>query len=76
MKGRCRRLLVCTLISMLFTPDSEPRGSYPQVGMNISTVSRQGVGRGSGVNFSLPADLLRDIVPKLIVYGNASGMRV
>ena len=30
-------------------------------------------GRGSGVNFALPADLVTDIVPKLIVYGNASG---
>ncbi len=30
-------------------------------------------GRGSGVNFALPADLVVDIVPKLIVYGNASG---
>lgn len=30
-------------------------------------------GRGSGVNFALPADLVLDIVPKLIVYGNPSG---
>lgn len=27
-------------------------------------------GRGSGVNFALPADLVRDIVPNLIVYGS------
>jgi hypothetical protein len=30
-------------------------------------------GRGSGVNFALPVDLLRTNVPNLIVYGNASG---
>ncbi len=30
-------------------------------------------GRGSGVNFALPADLVLDIVPKLIVYGNPTG---
>ena len=30
-------------------------------------------GRGSGVNFALPADLVVDIVPKLIVFKNASG---
>ena len=44
--------------------------------MNVSTVTRQGTGRGSGINFALPADSLLDIVPKLIVYGNASGKRV
>lgn len=33
-------------------------------------------GRGSGVNFALPADMVRDIVPKLIIYGTASGKGV
>lgn len=32
-------------------------------------------GRGSGVNFALPADMLAQIVPNLIVYGNALGKR-
>lgn len=30
-------------------------------------------GRGSGVNFALPADLVVDVVPKLIVFNSASG---
>ena len=30
-------------------------------------------GRGSGVNFALPVDLVREILPNLIVYGSASG---
>jgi hypothetical protein len=33
-------------------------------------------GRGSGVNFALPADLVREIVPNLIVYGTAAGKGV
>lgn len=33
-------------------------------------------GRGSGVNFALPADLVRTVVPNLIVYGTASGRGV
>ena len=43
------------------------------VGISTATFGRKGSGRGSGVNFALPADLVFDIVPKLIVYGNASG---
>lgn len=43
------------------------------VGISTATFGRKGSGRGSGVNFALPADLVVDIVPKLIVYGNASG---
>ncbi|CAL8462843.1 g2377 [Coccomyxa elongata] len=43
------------------------------VGISTATFSRKGTGRGSGVNFALPSDLVLDIVPKLIVYGNASG---
>jgi S1-C subfamily serine protease len=30
-------------------------------------------GRGSGVNFALPSDLVLEIVPNLIVYGNPTG---
>jgi hypothetical protein len=33
-------------------------------------------GRGSGVNFALPADLLLTTVPNLIVYGTAAGRGV
>lgn len=43
------------------------------VGISTATFGRKGSGRGSGVNFALPVDLVVDIVPKLIVYGNASG---
>ncbi|KAG1670359.1 hypothetical protein FOA52_000119 [Chlamydomonas sp. UWO 241] len=43
------------------------------VALNTATFTRSGTGRGSGVNFALPADLLADVVPKLIVYGNAMG---
>ncbi|CAK0784896.1 hypothetical protein CVIRNUC_008101 [Coccomyxa viridis] len=43
------------------------------VGISTATFGRKGSGRGSGVNFALPADLVTDIVPKLIVYGSASG---
>jgi S1-C subfamily serine protease len=43
------------------------------VGLNTATYTRSGSGRGSGVNFALPADLLMDVVPKLIVYGSPTG---
>lgn len=33
-------------------------------------------GRNSGINFALPVSLLRDVVLKLIVYGNPMGKRV
>ena len=46
------------------------------VGINTATFTRQGTGRSSGVNFALPVDLVRTIVPNLIVYGNASGKGV
>jgi len=42
------------------------------VGVNTATFSRQGTGRGSGVNFALPVDLVARIVPRLIAYGSAS----
>lgn len=43
------------------------------VGINVATFTRAGSGRSSGVNFALPSDLVRKIVPNLIVYGTASG---
>ena len=43
------------------------------VGINTATFTRQGTGRGSGVNFALPVDLVLKIVPNLIITGNASG---
>lgn len=46
------------------------------VGMNTATFTRSGTGRGSGVNFALPSDLLLEVVPSLIVYGNAMGKQV
>jgi len=46
------------------------------IGINTATFTRSGTGRGSGVNFALPIDTVRAIVPKLIVYGNAMGKRV
>jgi hypothetical protein len=33
-------------------------------------------GRGSGVSFALPTEMLREVVPNLIVYGSASGRGV
>ena len=33
-------------------------------------------GRSSGVNFALPIDLAVNVVPNLIIYGNASGKGV
>ena len=46
------------------------------VGVNTATFSRQGSGRGSGVNFALPIDKVRTVVPRLIVYGQAGEKRV
>ncbi|KAF8057906.1 DEGP5 [Scenedesmus sp. PABB004] len=46
------------------------------VGVNTASFTRAGSGRGSGVNFALPADLVREVVPNLIVYGNAAGRGV
>jgi S1-C subfamily serine protease len=46
------------------------------VGMNTATFSRQGLGQGSGVNFALPIDMIRSVVPKLIVYGQAGQKRI
>ena len=46
------------------------------VGVCTATFSRQGSGRGSGVNFALPIDMVRTVVPRLIVYGQAGEKRV
>lgn len=46
------------------------------VGINTATFTRQGTGRGSGVNFALPVDLMMQIVPNLIITGSASGKGV
>ena len=46
------------------------------IGINTATFTRQGTGRSSGVNFALPVDLVRQIVPNLIVYGSATGRGV
>ena len=46
------------------------------IGVNTATFSKQGSGRGSGVNFALPVDMVRTIVPRLIVYGQAGDKRV
>ncbi|KAK9806912.1 hypothetical protein WJX72_007234 [[Myrmecia] bisecta] len=42
------------------------------VGINTATFTRAGTGRSSGVNFALPVDMVRKVVPNLIVYGNSS----
>lgn len=41
------------------------------VGMPVVSYVKPGTGRSSGVNFALPADLLLDVVPRLIVYRSA-----
>eukprot|EP00884_Botryococcus_braunii_P000578 jgi/Botrbrau1/10520/Bobra.7_1s0004.1 len=46
------------------------------VGLSTATFTRIQSARSSGVNFALPVDLLHDVVPKLIVYGSASGKGV
>lgn len=46
------------------------------VGMPVVSYARPGVPRSSGVNFALPVDLLREVVPRLIVYGSAAERRV
>lgn len=45
------------------------------IGMPVVSYAKPGVARSSGVNFALPADLLRDVVPRLIVYGAAAPRR-
>ena len=44
------------------------------VGMPVVAYGK-GPGHSSGVTFALPADLLREVVPRLIVYGSAAVRR-
>eukprot|EP00775_Hariotina_reticulata_P008857 gene8857-9036_t len=46
------------------------------VGINTASFTRTSSGRGSGVNFALPVDLVREVVPNLIITGSASGRGV
>jgi S1-C subfamily serine protease len=46
------------------------------IGVNTATFTRVGSGQSSGVNFALPIDMVRDVVPKLIVFGTSSDKRV
>jgi S1-C subfamily serine protease len=39
------------------------------VGINVSSFTRLGTGRSSGVNFALPVDAVMSIAPNLIVSG-------
>jgi S1-C subfamily serine protease len=50
-------------------------GGGALVGMPVVSYAKPGVGRSSGVNFALPSDLLREVVPRLIVYGSAAVRR-
>lgn len=45
------------------------------VGMPVVSYSSKASYRSSGVNFALPADLLRTVVPQLIVYRSAAARR-
>jgi len=45
------------------------------VGMSTATFTRKGTGRGSGVNFAIPADTLVAVVPRLIAFGSPGGAR-
>lgn len=45
------------------------------IGMPVVSYAKPGVARSSGVNFALPADLLREVVPLLLVYGSAATRR-
>ena len=39
------------------------------VGINVSSFTRLGTGRSSGVNFALPVDAVMSIAPNLIISG-------
>lgn len=45
------------------------------VGVNTSTFTRLGTGRSSGVNFAIPADLLVQVIPAMIVSGTQRSPR-
>ncbi|GJP59920.1 hypothetical protein CLOP_g21051, partial [Closterium sp. NIES-67] len=40
------------------------------IGVNTATFTRSGSGSSSGVNFAIPVDTVRRVVPRLIVYGS------
>jgi S1-C subfamily serine protease len=46
------------------------------VGLSTAPFTSKNLGRGGGVNFALPSELLVETVPNLIVYGNASARGV
>ncbi|KIZ06997.1 hypothetical protein MNEG_0960 [Monoraphidium neglectum] len=46
------------------------------VGLSTAIFTNKSTGRGSGVSFALPTEMLREVVPNLIVYGSASGRGV
>ncbi|CAN6455470.1 unnamed protein product [Victoria cruziana] len=45
------------------------------IGVNTATFTRKGTGLSSGVNFAVPIDIVRKIVPELIAYGSKDGYR-
>ncbi|KAL4437143.1 hypothetical protein ABPG75_004282 [Micractinium tetrahymenae] len=45
------------------------------IGMPVLSYSSKASARSSGVNFALPADVLREVVPRLIVYRSAADRR-
>ncbi|XP_031505237.1 protease Do-like 5, chloroplastic isoform X2 [Nymphaea colorata] len=45
------------------------------IGVNTATFTRKGTGLSSGVNFAVPIDTVRRIVPDLIAYGSTDGNR-
>lgn len=40
------------------------------VGLATAVFTNKSTGRGSGVGFALPTEMLREAVPNLIVYGS------
>ncbi|PRW58347.1 protease Do-like chloroplastic [Chlorella sorokiniana] len=45
------------------------------IGMPVVSYAKPGVARSSGVNFAVSADMLREVVPRLIVYASAATRR-
>jgi S1-C subfamily serine protease len=41
------------------------------IGVNTATFTRAGTGMSSGVNFAVPIDAVRLVVPRLIVFGTS-----
>lgn len=46
------------------------------VGLNTAPFLKKSTGRGSGVAFALPSDMLLEVVPNLIIYGSAAARGV